>query len=60
MADDDCEARPPMPSMPSMRALLAACDAARALSTPPIAPRDDDSADRPGSPPERDDQRDAA
>ena len=55
--DDDREARPPMPSM---RALLAACDAARALSTPPIAPRDDDGADPPGCPPERDDQREAA
>lgn len=51
---DDREARPPMPSM---RALLAACDAARALSTPPTAPRDDDGADRP---PERGGQRDAA
>lgn len=55
MADDDRDTRPPGPSM---RALLAACDAARALSTPPPAPPADSGGAEPA--PRRGDERDAA
>jgi hypothetical protein len=45
MADD----RGTLPPTPPMRVLLAACDAARVLSTPPAVPDEDrPDADRPG------------